>query len=161
MQICTTCVEAMSQQELAGLRERSRIPERPMGLRPSEFIFPEKCCSCLGPAETKTVVSSSRSQGAVVKTLSIQVPVCRKCSKRGNLAAYFLAGGIVLGAVIGLAAGGIGPGVGGGLLGGTAGALVGYMATKIADPASIDQNGSISFRNPKYEALFRAANSRS
>jgi hypothetical protein len=40
------------------------------------------------------------------------------------------------------------------------GSLIGYLATKIAAPASIAVGGTISFGNPKYEALAKAANSR-
>jgi len=158
MQICTACVEAMSVQELALLRERSRIPKRPTGLRPNEFVFPEKCCSCLGPAETKIVVSLSQNLGTTIKTLSVQVPVCRKCAKQGKIVGYFFAGGIALGAVIGLLTSGIPGGLVGGFLGAIAGALVSLMVTKMTEPASIYRDGSISFRNPKYDALFRAAN---
>jgi len=160
MQICTDCVKAMSPKEAAELRVRSGISKRPAGLPLNEFIFPDKCCSCLGPAETKMTISSSRNEGTVMRTMSIQVPVCLSCSKREKTPVYFFGGGIGLGAIIGLLTGGILGLIGGGLLGYYGGALVGYLAMKVAAPASIDMNGSIFFRNLKYEALFKAANSR-
>jgi len=161
MQICTECVGALSRQELEQLRERARIPKRPAGLRPNEFVFPEKCCSCLGPAETKMTVSSTQHLGTMMKILSVQVPVCQACSKRGKIPAYFFVGGIALGATIGVLTGGVILGLfGGGVLGAGGGALIGSLAEKMSEPASIDRHGSLSFRNPKYDALFRAANSR-
>ena len=160
MQFCSDCVHALSPQELAGLRARSGISRRPSGLASNEFVFPNNCCSCLGPADTKMTVSSSHREGNLTRTLSIQVPVCLACSKREKLLVYFVGGGIGLGAVIGLLAGGGGGLIVGGIVGFFAGALVGYVAGKFAEPASIDRDGRVSFRNPKYDALFRAANSR-
>lgn len=159
-QICTACIEAISPKDLAELRETSRIPKRPEGLRLNEFVFPQKCCSCLGPAETTVEVSSTKNYGPYYKTWSIRVPVCRSCSQQHKIPVYFFAGGTGLGALIGALGGGAGVIVGG-FVGFWVGALTGYTVDKAAAPASIDkQTGFISFRNPKYDALFRAANSR-
>jgi hypothetical protein len=160
MQFCTDCAAALSPGEVAALKARTGVVRRPVGMGPNEYVFPDKCCSCLGPAETKMTITASRNEGVVQRTVGIQVPVCRSCAKRDKISVYFLVGGIVLGAVIGLAAGGVGGLIGGGFMGFLGGALIGYLAAKIAAPASVTMSGSISFRNPKYEALFKAANSR-
>lgn len=160
LQLCTECAAALSPADVAALRARSGVSRRPDGLAPNQYVFPDKCCSCLGPAEAKMTVSAQRNMGTFMQTISVQVPVCRACSKRDKVPAYFFGGGIGLGALIGVLTGGIIGLIGGGLLGYVGGALIGYLAMKIAAPASITMAGSISFRNPKYDALFKAANSR-
>jgi len=124
MQICTACVEALSSRDLEALRESSRLPKKPAGIEPGQFVFPRVCCSCMGLAETKMLAASSYNDGSMIKTFSIQVPVCRSCSRRYKIPEYVGPAGIGLGALIGLLAGGI-PG---GILGGFLGYIIGYTA---------------------------------
>jgi len=160
VQLCRDCVAEISPADIAELRTRFSVAKRPTDLAPDQYAFPDKCCSCMGCAETEMTVWAQRNMGTVMQTISVQVPVCWNCSKREKVPNYFIAGGICLGGLIGVVAGGIPGLIGCGVIGSVIGALVGYLATKIAAPASITMSGAISFRNPKYEALFKEANSR-
>ncbi len=158
-QVCTECVDKMTPEDKEAFRQaRSRL-RKPPGLSPNAFVFPPQCCSCCGHAETKFLAVNSYSTVAAVKTLSIEVPICRSCKSHEKFQGYAFVGGIILGALIGLAAGRLPGLIGGGFLGMTAGALVGQAVKRLTEPVTIGRDGRIFFRNPKYEALFKAANS--
>jgi hypothetical protein len=130
------------------------------------FVFPSKCCVCLGPAETKMKVTHQhRIDVTTTLTHTLQVPACRTCAQRqssrllfrlGLVAAiatlgWFLframfpgeEGAAPAGAFIGLLLGGV---------------VVGILRVLHPDPLRTDMNGNPLFLNLEYARLFKELN---
>jgi len=137
----------------------------------SNYIFPQKCCVCMGPAETQQKVSKNESFGSVNASATVNVPICLNCKKEkfDSPIRTCVITSIVIGCILGLVIfptdKDLGPIAGlimGGFLGGIASI---FFLQKVKDKLPVrilisntDFKANIFFENEEYRKLFLKVN---
>jgi hypothetical protein len=160
-QICKDCVKSFSPAQIKAFREERQQQKLVRPLPDGTYVLPPRCCSCMGEAETTEVDWKTSSAWGATRTFSIKVPICAGCARTNRITEYFVVIiGTAVGIAIGAATGGWGGAIVAGILGFYGGVFVMGLIKSSTQPASIDSEGRLAFRNPKYQALFKSANSR-
>jgi hypothetical protein len=132
-------------------------------MQTSSYSFPRQCCGCLGTPSGSVKVESRWQDGSLMRTFSVDVPVCAECQRREKRKIFVLLGLGLGAAAVGAALFGLwlGPkGIlpGAGVFGATyVWGMIG-LANSPLQLAAFDQHGRLTFKNKDYERSFRAAN---
>ncbi len=129
-----------------------------------QYRIPDKCCKCLGPADTTFEASFTYTSTPMQTTYSLAVPICRACQIEQTRNQWIIGISVTLSA--GLFGALIGPGVadwgwGGGLFLGVfiGGLIFGLLHNYVLQPVQIRKDGSgIFFRNLQFNEEFRRMN---
>ena len=129
-----------------------------------DFRVPNKCCVCLGPAETTLQISRSQTSAPPPTTYSFEIPICLACQTGEKRKQIIIAISVILsaglfGALIGLGVRDWGWG-GGLFLGVFVGSLIyGWLHNYVLQPVQIKKDGQgIWYRNRQLQEDTRQMN---